>query len=364
MGGRGMRTRKPYPYVHEITDRHGHRRAYFRKRGYPNLALPLPIGSRAFVEAYQNALEAGPQRIAGKTKPGTIDALVGLYYASQLWKELSPQSQRTYRHILDHFVAEHGHRRVDQLEAKHVAKLIADKAETPAAANKLRKLLSLLMRVAILEGWRKDNPVTAVKGVKIKSKGHRTWTDEEIAAFEAYYAVGSEARLAFALLLYTGQRRSDVVRMGRQHVKDGVITIAQKKGGETVEVSIPILPQLQLVLDDVQERRIGPVFLMSAWGKPRTDAGFTNWFHDVRTRAGLPDGLTPHGLRKAFCRVAAEAGLTPHEIMAISGHTTLKEVTRYTAAADRKRMAVEGMKKIEQRTGCGNPPERVSKNDR
>jgi integrase len=96
---------------------------------------------------------------------------------------------------------------------------------------------------------------------------------------------------------------------------------------------------------------------MTEHGKPRTEAGFINWFHDLRSRAGLPDGLSPHGLRKAFCRVAAEAGLTPHEIMSISGHTTLKEVTRYTAAADRKRMAVAGMKKIEQRTRCGNPPE-------
>ena len=55
MGGRGIRTRKPYPYVHEITDRHGHRRAYLRKPGGPSVALPLPVGSRAFVEAYQAA---------------------------------------------------------------------------------------------------------------------------------------------------------------------------------------------------------------------------------------------------------------------------------------------------------------------
>ena len=359
MGGRGVRMRKPYPYVHEIKDRHGHRRAYLRKPGCPSVSLPLPIGSTTFVEAYQAALE-GAIKIKGRTKPGSIAAMVHLYYGSQLWKDLSPQSQRTYRHILDHFVDEHGHRLVAQMEAKHVAKIIADKAGTPAAANKLRKLLSLLMRVAILEGWRKDNPCLAVKGVKIKSKGHRTWTDREIASFEALYPIGTEARLAFALLLYTGQRRSDVVRMGRQHVKDGVLTITQKKGGDTVEVSIPILPQLQAVLDDVQSRRIGPTFVMTVHGKPRTDAGFTNWFHDLRTRAGLPDGLSPHGLRKAFCRVAAEAGLTPHEIMAISGHTTLKELTRYTAAADRKRMAVAGMRKIEQRTRCGNPPEKVS----
>ncbi len=102
---------------------------------------------------------------------------------------------------------------------------------------------------------------------------------------------------------------------------------------------------------------------MSEWGKPRTEAGFTNWFHDLRKRAGLLAGLRPHGLRKAFCRIAAEAGWTPHQIAAISGHTTLKEVMRYTQAADRKGMAIEGMRKFEARTGFGNPPSRVSNND-
>src|SRR5262245_35638072 len=114
-----MKMRKPYPFVHEITDRHGHRRAYLRKPGCPSLSLPLPIGSKAFVEAYQTALE-GAVKVEGRTKPGSFAALVNLYYASQLWSDLSPQSQRTYRHILDHFLDEHGHRLVSQMEAKHV----------------------------------------------------------------------------------------------------------------------------------------------------------------------------------------------------------------------------------------------------
>jgi integrase len=239
------------------------------------------------------------------------------------------------------------------MEAKHVEALLAARATTPAAANKLRKLLALLMRVAILNGWRKDNPVSAVKGIKIKSKGHRTRTDDEITAFEARHPVGTEARLAFALLLCTGQRRSDVVRMGRSHVKDGIITIVQQK--TAMEVSIPILPELQAVLDDLQSKKITPTFLVTEYGKPRTPAGFTNWFRDRCVEAGLPKGLSPHGLRKAFCRVAAETGLTANQIMAISGHTTLAEVTRYTAAADRKKLAKEGMAKIEKRTGFGNP---------
>jgi integrase len=358
MGGRCVRTRKPYPYVHEITDRHGHRRAYFRKRGHPSVALPLPIGSRAFVEAYQAAIEGAPQPVSGRTKPGTIAALVEHYYASRLWTELSPQSQRTYRHILDHFVREHGHRLVKQMEAKHVEAIIGSKASTPTAANKLRKLLGLLMRVAILNGYRKDNPVTAVKGIKIKSKGHRTWTDEEIAAFEAHFPIGTEARLAFALLLWTGQRRGDVVRMGPDHVRDGIITITQQKTGEVVD--IPILPALQFVLGNVQRRRITPTFIVTEYGQAFSEAGFTNKFRDWCKAAGLPRGLSPHGLRKAFCCVSAEAGLTPHQIMSISGHRTLTEVTRYTAAVNRKKLAIEGMRMIETRTGSGNPDQKVS----
>lgn len=75
MGGRGMKIRKPYPFVHEITDRHGHRRAYFRKPGCPSVSLPLPVGSRAFLEAFHAALEAAPQPIVTGTRSGTIAAL-------------------------------------------------------------------------------------------------------------------------------------------------------------------------------------------------------------------------------------------------------------------------------------------------
>jgi integrase len=57
-------------------------------------------------------------------------------------------------------------------------------------------------------------------------------------------------------------------------------------------------------------------------------------------------GLTAHGLRKAAARRLAEAGCTALQIAAITGHKTLKEVSRYTAAADQGRMARDAMKRI------------------
>src|SRR5262249_58309737 len=129
----------------------------------------------------------------------------------------------------------------------------------------LRRLCGLPKRVLFFNANRKDNPAAAVKGIKVKSKGHRTWTDDEIIGFEKEHPIGIEARLAFGLLLWTGQRRGDVVHMGREHVKDGITTIRQRKTGEVVD--IPILPALQTVLDDVQRRRITPTFIVTEYGE-------------------------------------------------------------------------------------------------
>jgi len=57
----------------------------------------------------------------------------------------------------------------------------------------------------------------------------------------------------------------------------------------------------------------------------------------------LPTTCVPHGLRKAFCRRLADLGVPPHQIAALSGHLTLKEVMRYTNAYDRRQAAKAGM---------------------
>lgn len=149
------------------------------------------------------------------------------------------------------------------------------------------------------------------------------------------------------LLLYTGQRRSDVVRMGRQHVRNGIMSIVQQKTGQ--DVHIPLHHDLAAILDALPLDNLS--FLVTAQGKPFSPPGFTNWFHDMVREAGLPDKLSPHGLRKATCRRLVEAGCTPHEIMAISGHRSLAEVTRYTVAAGRKDLAMRAIASLDRKEG-------------
>lgn len=241
------------------------------------------------------------------------------------------------------------------LERGHVKAIVDAKAETPVAANHLLAMLRVLMKLAVEKGWRKDDPTAGLRNVRTRSEGFKTWSEEDIATYEAKFPLGSRARLALALLLYTGQRRGDVVRMGRQHIRNGVLTIQQAKTGE--EVTIPVHENLKAAIEALPKDQL--TFLLTAKGKPFTPAGFTNWFHECVVAAGLPAGLSPHGLRKAVCRRLAEAGCSPHEIMSVSGHKTLSEVTRYTVAANRARLAVDAMGKIEARTETVKPAKAV-----
>jgi len=94
------------------------------------------------------------------------------------------------------------------------------------------------MAFAVGDGWRQDNPTTGTKRIKSRTDGFHTWTEEEIAQFEAVHPVGGKARLALALLLYTPQRRSDVVGIGRQHIRNGVLHIKQKKTGASLAIPV------------------------------------------------------------------------------------------------------------------------------
>jgi integrase len=198
------------------------------------------------------------------------------------------------------------------------------------------------MQHCITAGLRTDDPTHGIRGAKIKTDGYRTWTEADIEAFEAQHPVGSRARLALALLLYTAQRRSDVVRMGRQHVRHGALSVRQQKTGRALE--IPVHPALQTVLDATPSHHL--TFLTTQGGKPFSPAGFTNWFRDVCNEAGLPRGTSAHGLRKAACRRLAEAGCSANLIAAVSGHRSLREVQRYTEAADQARMARSAMEAV------------------
>ena len=339
--------RRPPKFVHGFIDRHGKPRWYFRRAGFKKIPLPGLPWSPAFMEAYETALAGQPLQVGStRTKPGTVRALAVSYFNSPEFCSLKPSSQAIYRGIIDRFCTQYGENRVANLKREHVVKLMAARAEKPVAANNLRKVLRAMMKHAVEIGLRADDPIRDVRAIRVQSDGFHSWSDDEIAQFEARHPVGSRARLAFALLLYTGQRRSDVVRMGRQHIRDGFLQVRQLKTG--VELSIPVHSDLQAIIAESTAGQM--TFLVTEFGKPFTAVYFGQWFRGQCDVAGLRHG-SAHGLRKAAARRLAEAGCTAHEIAAITGHTSLKEVERYTKAANQRKLATSAMEKTRTLSG-------------
>ena len=235
----------------------------------------------------------------------------------------------------------HGTKRVSTLEPKHLEAIFHGMAKTPGAASNLRKRLRRVFRLAVRLGWRRDNPVTETEAPRRrKSEGFTPWSEDEIAAYEKHWPTGTRERLAMTLLLYTGQRRSDVVTMGRQHVKAGRISVVSVK--TNTRLAIRIHPALQREIDAAPA---GMTFILTAFGVPFSAAGFTSWFRERAEMAGI-EGRTPHGLRKAAGRRLAEAGCSAKQIAAVLGHATLSEVERYTRDADQVGLADAAVDKL------------------
>jgi integrase len=348
-------------YVHGFIDRHGKPRFYFRRAGFKNVPLPGLPWSPEFMMAYEAALAGQPAPIGvARVTPGSMHALAISYYASPEYLAMKPSSQRVRRNIIEKFCREvdvngqrNGDKRAALLHREHVVRFMSTRAARPESANGLRKALRALMQHAVATKMRADDPTQGIRPIAAKSrKGFHSWDEAEIAQFETKYLIGSKPRLALALGLFTGQARQDVIAMGPQHIRDETLTWTRGKTAHStaLELFIPVLPALREILDAKPSRHL--TFLTTAFGKPFTPAGFGNWFREQCNAAGLPH-CTFHGLRKAAARRLAEYGCTPHEIAAITGHATLKEVERYTRAVSRRRLAESAMAKVKLRTVSG-----------
>jgi len=346
-------------------DRHGKRRVRFRKAGLSTYLAGIPW-SDDFMRQYAAAI-GGVQTQANnvgiaRTKPGSFNALVVSYYRSPEFRGLKASTQGVRRNIIERFRTEHGDKPLSLLKRSHIQQIIGDKAATPEAANNLLKVLRVLLGYAVSLDMIPSNPAASVKRYRSKGDGFHTWSEAEVAQFQARHPIGSKPRLALALLLYTLQRRGDAVRSGWQHVKGDAIAVRQEK--TDMPLMLPLHPELKQALASVPRTNL--TFLMTERGAPFTPAGFGNWFRDRCNEAGLPQ-CSAHGLRKAGATRLANAGCSTDQIKAMTGHKSLSEVARYTRAADQARLARQAMNiqiGAEHEQALSNPPTRLDKKAR
>jgi site-specific recombinase XerD len=346
-----------YPYLCSDRDRHGNVRIYYRRKGR-KVRLRATPGTTEFQLEYDAA--RGP-REASRALPDTYRGLVVRYINSAEFNALDASTQRQKRRVLESTCLEPfapGSNKVmaecplKSFGRQHVRMLRDRKAAHPEAARHRLKTLSQMFDWALendIEGVT-ANPVKQVKYPKPSTGGgHHTWSVAEKERFEQRHPVGTKARLAFALMYYTGLRVSDIVRVGHEHLqRDGSIKIRlhKNRNRSPVVLQLPIIPELEAIMSASQ---IGlTAFLVTEFGKPFSAKGFGQWFRKRCDEAGLPQ-CTAHGLRKSGATIAAEKGATPHELNAMFGWMTLKQAEVYTKMAEQKCLAASGMRRLSGR---------------
>jgi hypothetical protein len=206
-------SRLPLKYVHAFRDRHGHLRHYFRTGG-KRIPLPGLVGSEEFMAAYGAALTTHHVVTdigADRTKPGTIGALVVRYYQSAEWQALKHNTQRSRKPFIERFREQRGSKQVATLERHHIEQMMAQLAG-PMQRRRWLSAIRLLLQSAV-PTMRRDNPAVGIASPKpVKSKGHHTWTDEEIAQYRAYWLLGTQERLVMEFALEAVSRRVEVLR--------------------------------------------------------------------------------------------------------------------------------------------------------
>src|SRR5262245_44959686 len=338
------------PHLHRERTRHGRTAWYVRIGHGSRIRLRAEYGTPEFEAEYRAALEGRPP--ASRERAATIGSLAWLfdrYRETVAWSDLSLATRRQRENILVAVLKQAGHESATTIKRAHIVAGRDRRAATPFQARHFLDAMRGLFRWALDAGHVKADPTVGVKNPAREkdNEGFPAWTEDDVAAYERSWPVGSRERVWLDVLLYTGLRRGDAVKLGRQHVRDGVATLRTEKTGTTV--TLPILPVLAVTL------AAGPcgelTFICGASGQPFTKESFGNAFREACRGAGIRKSA--HGVRKIGATRAAENGATVAELEAIFGWQGGGMASLYTRAADRARLAKGAMAKL-ARTNSGH----------
>jgi integrase len=338
-----------YPHAKPYRDRHGKRRWRFRVKGF-TAELGVEYASNEFERRYDAALDGSKAKHkigAGRTVPGSLNDLVVQFYKLH-FPTIGESTRADYRSVIEPLREKHGHKRVSHMKVRHVMAIKADMSETPSQADKTLKRLSQMMDLAVTMEWTGSNPVQGVKKFNIPTEGFHAWDEGEIARYYEVHEIGSPAHLCMTLMLYTGAAKVDAVKLGKANVENGRIVYRRqktKKNPKGIKVDIPIHPELTRALT-LRENPDSFTFLETKKHGSRSRKGLGTSMRKWCDKAGLPL-CSSHGLRKAICRRIAEAGGTPFEIMAVSGHITLAMAQQYCETFGRRDMADSAFSKMD-----------------
>jgi integrase len=328
------------PYLLREKTRHGKVVWYFRKENGPRIRIRGDYGTKEFMAEYQAALSGAAiaQPVRKKLTTDSLAWLVRSYRDSNAWMSLNAETRRNREHVLMQLEAIE--RPYDSITKNDMKLAIEKRADRPNVANHFIKTVRSLFVWAVDADILETNPTEGLKSLPVKTEGYHVWTEDEVAAFENRWPIGTRERLAMAVMLYTGVRRGDAVRIGRQHIKDGVISLKTEKTGTWIY--LPVASELAEIIAATNTGNLS--LICKADGSPMNKRYFGQWFREACVSAGVPGSC--HGLRKAGATRLAEAGATIHELNSIFGWVGTDMAAHYTKSADSRRLAASGIAKL------------------
>jgi integrase len=333
------------PHLHRQITRHGRTVWYVRRGKGPRIRIQGEFGSEEFGAAYEAALLGKELVRQGKTRTGTLQWLYDQYRKSTAWSDLSPGTRRGRENIFVRVMKNAGSEPYGAITRKAVEQGKDARRDTPAQARNFLDAMRGMFRWALANDLVSVDPTAGVVNPKKKlGAGFPVWTEDDVTAFQNRWPIGTRQYVWLQVLLFTGLRRGDAVKLGRQHVRAGVATLKTEKSGYRMEVSIPLLPALQVAL---QRGPCGDLtFICGDRGQPLTKESFGNMFGAACRMAGIEKSA--HGVRKIGATRAAENGATVAELEAIFGWQGGAMASHYTRGADRRRLSASAIGKLQK----------------
>jgi integrase len=340
------------PYLQREKTRHGKTVWRVRlSRSTSRITIHGDYGSPQFMAEYHAAVAGEPMPAKHKgAHKGSLQWLADRWHESSDWHLTAKSTQRQRENILSRILADNGALPFNQMTESAIVSGRERRMKTPFAANNFLKTMKALF------AWAKEmkliavNPAENVSMLSRRTEGHEPWTALEVEAYRARWAPGTRQRVAMELLYWTGLRRGDAVRLGRQHIgRDGNARIKAEKTGKSL--SIPMAAQL---LDVLAKGPIGDLtFIVGENGRPLSKEGFGNMMRSWCNAAGVKK--SSHGLRKLAAIEVAEQGGSEMELNALFGWSTKEQSGAYTRNARQDLLSAEAMAKREKNNSIPTP---------
>lgn len=328
----------------KVYRRRGKTFVYFRRKGMPEHRLDPQASD--FMINYEKLL-GDIVRIHRGGEAGTIDDLVSKYKTSPEFMGLKSKTKAQYNRHLDALRNLVGSMQAAEMPKQFLYELRDQRSATPAEANGFVRSIKRLYNWANKRGYLAVNPISSVELLRATG-GYLPWEEHEVERFQSCWMLGSRERTMFELQLWTAQRRSDIVRMKWDHLRDDFISVAsQVKTGERVE--IPVSHPLREALDAWRSTSTGDYILVGQKGGALGERYYSEIFEAARNEAGIDPEKKGHGLRFTAARRLLDVGI-PNDIIAmVTGHRTTQMVQRYAYRQRQTRFAINTIENANSR---------------